>query len=122
VNPNQPQQVPNGAPPDWAMTNHLPQAEGAMEPAIALSGNVGLSDPDSAGHQWILLTLSDGTVSVTFRVPWHSVAAFTGQIAQISAGLSAQAQALAGPSLIVPPPGAGLPDLGIRRNGNGRAH
>jgi hypothetical protein len=112
MNPNQP--------PEWSMRNVTPPTDGTHPPAEPPSMNLSLTEPDAAGHQWMLVTMFDGTISTTMRMPWQVVPAILTQAAQLATNLAGQAQAKAGPSLIVPPAGAKLPDLGINGNGNGR--
>lgn len=115
---------PNDKPPEWAMKIEVPQAPGVTPPAAPMIAQAGLTEPDGNGHQWILLMLGDGTVSITLRMPWQTSIGFGQAIANMLTQLAAQANAKAGPSLIVPPPGTQLPDLGINGrnplNGNGR--
>jgi hypothetical protein len=108
----QPNQIP-----EWVMRAVQPPAEGTMPPVEPISINVALTDPDKAGHQWLLMTFGDGTMQVTVRLPWQNSARLMSQVAQICANAEAQAQARQGPSLIVPPKGADIHELGIHLNG-----
>jgi hypothetical protein len=108
---------PGQPPPAWAMSVPPPPLEGTHPPASGLSIQGGLTPPDAAGHQWVLLTIGDGTVTTTLRIPWQVAAGFGATIAAGMQNLVQEAQAKAGPSLIVPPPsGTGL-NLDHLRNG-----
>lgn len=104
--------------PVWAMTIPVPVAQGTNPPAAPVTMQAGLSEPDAAGHQWVILMLGDGTVGVTMRCPWQSAPGFGKAIADALQGLADQAAAKQGPQLIVPQAGVDL-DLDILRRRNG---
>jgi hypothetical protein len=113
--PNQGAPTP---PPDWAITIPALVQDGMNPPCGPVTIRGGLTDPDAAGHQWALLEIIDGTMTTSLRVPWQNADQLGMGIAQILAQVKAQAAAKAGPQLIVPPAGASLPDLNIRKNGH----
>lgn len=84
-------------------------AEGELTPTMPLQANVGLTPADTAGNQWMTLQYSDGTISVSLRLPWQSAIQFSVAIAQQVQAHAQQAQAHAGPTLLIPgrnfPPG-----------------
>lgn len=108
--------VSNPNQPEWTVRAVQPQPEGVLPPVEPIQAQMALTDPDKAGHQWLLATFADGTAAVTIRMPWQNAAGFFGQCAAFAQQLAAKAQAQAGPQLIVPPAGI---DLG-KLNGNGR--
>jgi hypothetical protein len=111
--------MPNQTPPPaWAMTVPAAQPDGVNPPCQPVMIRGGLSDADAAGRQWAILEVDDGTVTARIRLPWQNCDGVGAAIAQIMAQVKAGAVAKNGPGLIVPPTGASLPDLDIRRNGH----
>ena len=105
-----------GQPPEWSMKIPINPPDGVMPPVAPITCQAALSKPDANGHSWIILNIGDGTVGVSLRIPWQTAAGFGAALSQFLSQLQAQAQAQAGPTLIVPPPGAQLPDLGVNRH------
>ncbi len=90
--------------PDPAGLVLLPHgvADGEALLPFAVSAGVGLTPPDKAGRRYATLQISDGTLSVTLRLPWQNADQFGAGIAQGLAAVKARAEAEQGPSLIVP--------------------
>lgn len=113
-----PNQGPPAPPPSWSLTIPAPVVDGTNPPCHPVTIRGGLTDQDAAGHQWALLEVTCGTVTAVLRLPWQNADNLGMGIAQILAQVKAQAEAKNGPQLIVPPAGATLPDLNIRKNGH----
>lgn len=101
--------------PDWVMRQDAPMPEGVHPPSMPVGLSVGLTDPDAAGHQWMMLVWDDGTVHVEMRLPWQIAPNLLMQAAQVAAQKAAEASARQGPQIILP--SGPLPDLKINRNG-----
>jgi hypothetical protein len=80
--------------------------EGQMPPPYAVNASVGLTS-DAAGTRWALLTFSDGTMTMSLRIPWQNAPAFGHGVAQGLIAVHQQAQQEAGPQLITPNGGGG---------------
>lgn len=62
--------APTGTPvPSWAIRQSQPEPPGVAPPVAPCDFRVDLTQPDAAGHQWITLTIADGTVTATVRIP-----------------------------------------------------
>ncbi len=83
-------------------------ADGEQPLPFAVSAGVGLTAPDAKGRRYATLQVSDGTVTMTLRLPWQNADQFGAGIAQGLATVAARAQAEQGPSLIVPNQNGGL--------------
>jgi hypothetical protein len=82
--------------------------EGETAPPMGLIAVVALTKPDAAGRVWVVLQLSDDTVSAQFRIPWQVAAPLGQNIGEQLAQAAGRAQAMAGPSLFIP--GVNMPD------------
>lgn len=80
---------PPGVPDGMFLMLPQPSAPGEVIPPIPVKFDVGLTEKDAKGHRWAILQALDGTVSVSFRIPWQLAAQ---QGAQIAAGLAAMQQ------------------------------
>jgi hypothetical protein len=107
-------------PPEWAFLELPPTAEGIERPPLPLAMGVGLTEPDAAGHQWLMLKLGDGTASVDLKIPWQIANQMMAALSNGVAAKVAEAAALAGPQLVVAPGGIDLSKLNIGKpRGNG---
>jgi hypothetical protein len=102
--------TPPGIPEGMFLALPQPKTPGEVIPPIPVEFSVGLTDKDVHGHRWVVFQAADGTVSVSFRVPWQMAPQIGMQIAN---GLSAMAQKAAAEEnggLVVPgrPAGGGL--------------
>jgi hypothetical protein len=105
--------------PGWAQNQRPPLPDGVVPPVEAAAAAVQLTDPDADGHRWIVFQLADGTMSASLRMPWQAAPGFLAACANRAVELAAQAQAEAGPQIVVPPAGLDLSKLNLGRNPNG---
>lgn len=101
------------------MKDTAPTTDGTIRPCEPPNINLAMTEPDANGHQWMLITFFDGTMSTTTRMPWQVAPNILAQAAQYAAQLAQKAQVQEGPKLVVPPAGVDLSKLNLRQNGNG---
>jgi hypothetical protein len=99
----EPEQAPGA---EFLMPPQMPPGE--VSPPMGLQPMAGLTTPDAKGRVWVVLQLTDGTVTNQFRVPWRVAGQLGQAIAEQLVQAAAKARALSGPQLWTPdqmPPG-----------------
>jgi hypothetical protein len=119
--------TPPGVPEGAFLALPQPTQPGEVIPPIPCQFQFGLTTPDVKGHQWVVLSIGDGTVTGQYRIPWQLAEQVGAQVAQGLSAMARRAASEANGGLVVPGgtrgglfvpggPGRGVPPL----NGGGR--
>jgi len=93
-------------------------ADGEAPIPFAVTASMGLTPKDAKGHFFGTLTISDGTVTATIRIPWQNAAALSVGIGQGLAAIQAKGEEQAHGGLVLPDgaqPGRLVIPAGVKR-------